>query len=269
MIVTIYTLKDPITKEIKYIGRTKNNLKARLRGHLSRAKRNIFKTKKDYWLLNLCSLNSKPLIETLLTIEGWEESYKIEQQLIEKYIKDGYFLLNLHDKGPGHLRNITKEQKIKISETVKRLHKEGVYDSRGIPLTIYDLNGNKIKTFKNARETANFIGVSLKHLENSIKRNDKRVKLYQVRKENKEKIEQYPYFWKNRVPTINSVNCLETPEEGNQQPSSCGDTEKGSTTSSESHVDNNSTTKAGHQYHNLTKVCLQTNFSSNSDLMKI
>lgn len=45
----------------------------------------------------------------------------------------------------------------------------------------------------------------------------------------------------------NSVNCLETPEEDNQQPSSCGDTEKGSTTSSESQVDNNSTTKAGRQ----------------------
>lgn len=45
---------------------------------------------------------------------------------------------------------------------------------------------------------------------------------------------------------INSVNCLGNPEEGNQQPSSCGDTEKGSTTSSESQVDNNSATKAGH-----------------------
>lgn len=46
---------------------------------------------------------------------------------------------------------------------------------------------------------------------------------------------------------INSVNCLGSLEEDNQQPSSCGDTEKGSTTSSESQVDNNSTTKAGHQ----------------------
>ena len=62
---------------------------------------------------------------------------------------------------------------------------------------------------------------------------------------------------------------LETPEEDNQQPSSCGDTEKGSTTSSESQVDNNSTTKAEHQYHDLTKICLQTNFGSNVDLVKI
>lgn len=53
-----------------------------------------------------------------------------------------------------------------------------------------------------------------------------------------------------KYATKNSVNCLETPEEDNQQPSSCSDTEKGSTTSSESHRDNNSTTKAGHSTKN-------------------
>ena len=51
-------------------------------------------------------------------------------------------------------------------------------------------------------------------------------------------------LYKIRKAFRNSVNCLGTPEEDNQQPSSCGDTEKGSTTSSESQVDNNSTTKA-------------------------
>lgn len=63
----------------------------------------------------------------------------------------------------------------------------------------------------------------------------------------------YPYIkkipcmlYKLRKTSLNSVNCLGTPEEDNQQPSSCGDTEKGSTTSSESQVDNNSTTKAGY-----------------------
>jgi hypothetical protein len=51
-------------------------------------------------------------------------------------------------------------------------------------------------------------------------------------------------LYKIRKMSRNSVNCLENPEEGNQQPSSCSNTEKGSTTSSESQVDNNSTTKA-------------------------
>jgi hypothetical protein len=42
----------------------------------------------------------------------------------------------------------------------------------------------------------------------------------------------------------NSVNCLETPEEGNQQPSLESNFFEGSTTSNESYVDNNFTTNA-------------------------
>lgn len=53
-------------------------------------------------------------------------------------------------------------------------------------------------------------------------------------------------LYKIRKTSRNSVNCLGTPEEDNQQPNSCSNTEKGSTTSSESQVDNNSTTKAEH-----------------------
>ena len=245
MLVTIYYLEDPKTNEIRYIGRTKNNLKARLRGHLAIAKKNKFKTKKDNWILNLYKQNLKPIIKPILQIEGWTESYLKEQELIKYYIDKQYNLVNLHDRGEGHLlRNISDEQKKKISDKVKLLHKQGVYDNRSKSITIYDLNGYKIQSFKNSRLAAEYIGVSLKHVENCLKRNDKRLHNFQIRREEQDKIEQYVHPNKKLMPTINSVNCLETPEEGNQQPSSCGDTEKGSTTSSESQVDNNSTTKA-------------------------
>lgn len=255
MLVTIYYLEDPITNEIRYIGRTKNNLKARLRGHLATAKKNKFKTKKDNWILSLYKQDLKPIIVPILQIEGWTESYLKEQELIKYYIDKKFNLVNLHDRGEGHLlRNISEEQRKKISNKVKLLHKQGVYDSRGKPITIYNLDGYKIKSFKNSRLAAEYIGVSLKHVENCLKRGDKRLHLFQLRREDKEKIEQYPYLHYNKItmPTINSVNCLENPEEGNQQPSSCGDTEKGSTTSSESQVDNNSATKAGQPYYKDT-----------------
>ena len=257
MLVTIYYLEDPITNEIRYIGRTKNNLKARLRGHLATAKKNKFKTKKDNWILSLYKQNLRPIIMPILQIEGWTESYLKEQELIKYHIDKQFNLVNLHDRGEAHLlRNISDEQKKKISDKVKLLHKQGIYDSRGKSITIYDLNGYKIQSFKNSRLAAEYIGVSTKHVENCIKRNDKKLHTFQLRREDKDKIEQYPYIYKIPTPTINSVNCLETPEEGNQQPSSCGDTEKGSTTSSESHVDNNSTTKAGHPGINLEPFTL-------------
>jgi len=247
MLVTIYYLEDPITNEIRYIGRTKNNLKARLRGHLAIAKKNKFKTKKDNWILSLHKQDLKPIIKPILQIEGWTESYLKEQELIKYHIDKQFNLVNLHDRGEGHLlRNISDEQKKKISDKIKLLHKQGVYDSRGKKITIYNLDGYKIQSFKNSRLAAEYIGVSLKHIENCLKRNDKRLHNFQVRREDQDKIEQYVHPNKRPMPTINSVNCLGTPEEDNQQPSSCSDTEKGSTTSSESQVDNNSTTKAGH-----------------------
>lgn len=262
MIVTIYSLQDPITNEIKYIGRTKNDLKSRLRGHLAKAKANTFKTKKDNWILKLYNKDLRPIINPILYIEGWSESYKKEQEVIKQYLDDGYKLVNLHDKGEGHLRNITSEQKLKISKKIKQLHKDGLYDFRGLHLFIYDLEGNFITECNSVRKTAEWLNVSLKHLEVSLKRKSKRIHTYQVRRFKQNKIETY--FNIKPMPTINSVNCLETPEEDNQQPSSCGDTEKGSTTSSASRVDNNTTTKAGHQYHDLTKLGLQTNFISNT-----
>lgn len=62
---------------------------------------------------------------------------------------------------------------------------------------------------------------------------------------------------------------LGTLEGGNQQLNLSSNRFESSTTSSESLVDNNSTTSAVHQNHDLTKVCLQTNFGSNSDSMMI
>jgi hypothetical protein len=255
MLVQIYFLLDPNTNQIKYIGRTKNTLKARLRGHLAKATSNKFKTKKDNWILKLRQQNLKPLIQQYSQIEGWTESYIFEQQLIKHYLEIGYDLVNLHDRGEGGiLRIFSKEQRQKISNTVKIRHKEGYFDNRFLKLTVYDLEGNKIRSFKNVRETAKWLGVSMKNLENSLKRQSKRIHNYQVRRIELDKIDKYPFPWhkykQKPMPTINSVNCLENPEEDNQQPSSCGDTEKGSTTSSESHVDNNSATKAGQSYKN-------------------
>ncbi len=63
--VKIYLLIDPITEEIRYIGRTKNTLSIRLSGHLSKANSRVFKTHKDNWILNLKNKKLKPIIKLL------------------------------------------------------------------------------------------------------------------------------------------------------------------------------------------------------------
>lgn len=193
MNVNIYSLSVPDTLEIKYIGRTKNSLKQRLNGHIQAAKKKKFKTRKDNWILNLLNNDKKPIISLLTVIEGWEESYLYEQDLIKDYLDNGFELYNLKDLGRGHVLPCREDVKIRISNTVKKLHEDGVYKNSKnlVPLYLYDLEGNWIKDFISISECARFLNISNKNLECSLKRNSKRLHEYQIRKFKKDKIEFY------------------------------------------------------------------------------
>jgi len=196
MEVKIYTLRHPESLEIRYIGRTKNSLKTRLNGHLSKAKNNKFKTHKDNWLL---SLDCKPIIELLKIVIGWEASYIEEQNIIRNYLEDGYNLTNLHDRGTGGLmRDISEEQKLKISNKLKQLNKEGKLSCGRKPVDVYDLKGNFIKSFDSFKNASEFIGISQKQFQCSMRRQSKRIKNYQV----KLKGDIAPEEWKQKTGEI-------------------------------------------------------------------
>jgi DNA-binding CsgD family transcriptional regulator len=94
--VIIYTLSDPFTKNVRYIGKT-NCIKKRLNSHI--CKSNLLKnTHKNNWIKNLLSVNSKPIIEIIdeVSINEWEfwEKYWIAQ-----FKAWGFKLTNLTDGG--------------------------------------------------------------------------------------------------------------------------------------------------------------------------
>lgn len=217
MKVKIYLLRDPQTQEIRYIGRTKNDLKIRLRGHISKAKKK--KTYKDCWITSLSNVNLKPIIELLTVIDGWEKSYKYEQSLIREYLSKGHKLTNLHDRGEGgKQRNFSNEQKQKISESLKKLYQEGKLFCGQVPLKVFDLNGNFISNFKSYKDCAEFIGVSRKHLECSMQRKAKRLKTFQIRKMNEKDPGKYINPKIITTARLKSDKLLENQEVDNQQP---------------------------------------------------
>ena len=57
--VFIYTLSDPITNDVRYIGKT-NDVKFRFNDHIKKSKNN--KTHKDKWISSLLNKGLKPLI---------------------------------------------------------------------------------------------------------------------------------------------------------------------------------------------------------------
>lgn len=147
--VTIYCLIDPFTLKVRYIGRTKNSLAERLYYHLGKArwykKRNIKTTHVHNWL-NKCIRNGKsPIIRKLCEVTGWKASHKIEKCLINRY-KDR--LVNLSDRGEGGLnKTITKAQKQKISETLKRKYANNEIEKTTKKVHVYTIKGDYIKSF--------------------------------------------------------------------------------------------------------------------------
>lgn len=89
----IYTLTDPITNKIRYIGKA-NNIKARLRGHLSCKA----KSRKNNWIKSLKNSGFTPIIEVLdeVSLSEWEFW---ERHYISLFKSWGFSLTNSTDGG--------------------------------------------------------------------------------------------------------------------------------------------------------------------------
>ena len=81
--VYIYGLVDPNTDAIMYIGQTSQDIKARLRDHISKARRHNGASDKNEWISTLLSEGKKPVIEllekTTREIKSEREAYWLEK----------------------------------------------------------------------------------------------------------------------------------------------------------------------------------------------
>lgn len=157
--VKIYVLIDPITLKVRYIGRTTCSLKKRLSEHISKARNFNNYTHKENWIRSLLKINSKPYIRQLTVVEGWKNSYSLECKLIEKY---KHRLLNANDKGVGHMRNMTEEQKLMISKTLKERYKKGLKNPARKIVYAYNKDGSFYKEFISIRQAAIELGYYFK-----------------------------------------------------------------------------------------------------------
>lgn len=97
--IKIYTLSDPITKEIRYVGKTKYSLSKRLKGHCWA---HPSKTTHCYnWITSLAKKGKLPIIE--LVEEVSEEDWIImERYWISQFKTWGFNLTNIAIGGEGN-----------------------------------------------------------------------------------------------------------------------------------------------------------------------
>lgn len=109
----IYTLKDPISNEIRYVGKS-DNPNNRLLEHIKKSK--YSKTYKNNWIVSLLKKDLKPILEILDIVDlnnwGFWEKYWISQ-----FRTWGFNLTNISDGGDGG--NFGVECNVKISLKLK------------------------------------------------------------------------------------------------------------------------------------------------------
>lgn len=98
---SLYSLVDPISNQIRYIGITKTP-KERYWDHLSRCKTKEYNTYKGRWIRKLLDNNLKPIYKCLVQCKTLKEVAKLEIDFI-KYYKQFYKLTNTTKGGEGVL----------------------------------------------------------------------------------------------------------------------------------------------------------------------
>jgi len=115
----IYSLIDPRTNEIRYIGKTIDPERRR-RDHYKYAVRNP-QVPKDLWYRSMLDKGVEPIFHIVMKIpdDRWQ---RLERQVIAKYREMGYRLLNMTDGGDGSQGyRWTDEQQERHRETCRRL----------------------------------------------------------------------------------------------------------------------------------------------------
>ncbi len=104
----IYTLSDPITNQVRYIGKTCQPLEKRLNEHIYESKRS--RRKSTNWVKSLINKKLLPIIEPLEECDC-ESACEIESYWIYQFTTWGFNLLNHSFGGEGGYRRETDKQK--------------------------------------------------------------------------------------------------------------------------------------------------------------
>lgn len=151
----IYTLSDPRTNQIRYVGKTVKSLKERLSNHVCLRKNEV--NYRTNWIKSILKSGNVPIINQIdCTI--WSKSQDLEIYWIKKFKDEGYSLVNSTKGGEGCV-GVKKslETRLKNSNSMRRIQKR-VYQ--------YSINGtfiNDYRSCKDASEETNSISANISH----------------------------------------------------------------------------------------------------------
>lgn len=173
-LIYIYTLSDPITKEIRYVGKTVQKPTYRLSQHISQSRCN---NKKDYchcWIKSLLNKKLEPIINII------EKTYDINRECYWiKYYKDNNYKLTNLQEGGDKAGLGTK----RTFEQIENIRKGRIKNSN---FNIHELDNNfqTIKIWNNYSDLSIYLNLSIQDIHSRIRRMNKIKNNYFILKEN-------------------------------------------------------------------------------------
>jgi len=193
--IYVYSLKDPNTYEIKYIGKT-NNLNRRYKEHIETHRNK--KSKKNSWVISLLNKKMHPIMEIVekCNIENWQER---EIYWIKYYKELGFNLKNIQNGGGRNKYVFTEESRKKMSKSQKERWEQSTpkykTDKQGrdicsvnaknnknilnnlklgskscrIPVIQLSLNNEKIKEWVSLSEAARILNINVGNINKCLK----------------------------------------------------------------------------------------------------
>lgn len=145
----VYGLYDPSQPdEVKYVGITRQKLRARLYNHVTESRRKLnVNCMKESWIRGLLSQDKRPLIKCLYEGVGVDDMYEKEAEIIERLRSEGADIFNIC---AGGARDFGRESPLPPEERN--------YDRHAVHQ--YDLEGNYIKSFTSKKEAAEYVQCS-------------------------------------------------------------------------------------------------------------
>lgn len=152
----VYTLTDPTTNEVRYVGVTTQKLNQRLSQHINAAKNNECRHVCK-WIRTLINKDLRPIIEQIDDVSDseWES---MEKYYIKAYRSIGCRLTNISEGGAGVV-TATIRSKSSIERSAEG-HKKPIYQ--------LDTKLNIIKEWRSASDAAKELGLKQSNIGNAL-----------------------------------------------------------------------------------------------------
>lgn len=153
----IYTLSDPITNKVMYIGKT-NNIDDRFKRHISDYYLNESNSNKNKWIKKLKSENKLPIMEILDQGES-EIIYDLEIYWISQFKQWGFKLTNMTEGGDGFINCDNKPVLTEKSYIKRKLNSSNIN-----PILQFDMDNKFIKYYDSCHDVNKITGYHRSHI---------------------------------------------------------------------------------------------------------